>query len=115
MKQSAAYKYGLDAEKLVANHYCDNGYKLTAMRQRTPFGEIDLIMQNSDTLVFIEVKARTNPDHVDFLTKRQLQRCLKAADYYINDSEVISFNNCRFDYVIVINGEIHDIFENISS
>ncbi len=38
----------------------DRGMQFVAQNVRTPFGELDLIMQDSDGLVVVEVKARTS-------------------------------------------------------
>ena len=34
------------------------GYRILALRHRTPLGEIDLIARKGDLVVFVEVKAR---------------------------------------------------------
>ncbi len=36
------------------------GLRLVGRNVRTPYGEIDLILQDADEMVFVEVKARTN-------------------------------------------------------
>lgn len=53
-----AYLWGIAAEWLAAALLILKGYKIIRRRYRNKLGEIDLIAQKHDTLVFVEVKAR---------------------------------------------------------
>lgn len=55
MKQ---YESGLSGEALAEDYLCRKGMSLICHRYRGADGEIDLIMQDGDTIVFVEVKAR---------------------------------------------------------
>lgn len=55
MKQ---YESGLKYEALAEQHLCQQGMKVIARRFRAEDGEIDLIMEDGETVVFVEVKAR---------------------------------------------------------
>lgn len=68
-------------------------------------GEIDLIMQQGDELVFVEVRARTESqfgDGVESITYAKRRRLIAAASAYLqrqcNDSPA------RFD-VVAVNGQ----------
>ena len=71
-------------------------------------GEIDMVMVDSDgTLVFIEVKTRTNEDFStseSAVTKAKKTRMLRTARYFlaINNIENRPF---RFDVVTIVLGE----------
>jgi putative endonuclease len=70
-------------------------------------GEIDLIMQDQDTLVFIEVKYRKNDDWVsasESVTKSKQRKIIKAAQLYLLQNKKYKDWNCRFD-VVSIQGE----------
>ena len=54
---------GLLGEKLAAQYLQAHGYEILASRYRTRYGEADLVARIQDTLVFVEVKARTNTKH----------------------------------------------------
>ena len=56
------YQKGLDGESRAALYLQNRGMVLLQKRYRSPFGEIDLVMRDGDTLVFVEVKARANAD-----------------------------------------------------
>jgi len=49
---------GAWAEALARKHLLAKGYVLLAQNKRTPFGEIDLWMQDGPTYVAVEVKQR---------------------------------------------------------
>lgn len=55
MKQ---YESGLNGEVLTEDYLCKQGMTVIARRYRGQDGEIDLIMQDNETIVFVEVKAR---------------------------------------------------------
>jgi putative endonuclease len=53
-------KHGVQAEILAAQYLQQRGLKLVTQNYRGRFGEIDLIMQDGASLVFIEVRLRRN-------------------------------------------------------
>jgi len=55
-KQSKRRTTGQWGEKKAAAYLQMNGVRIIASNVRTPFGEIDLIGEDEDQLVFIEVK-----------------------------------------------------------
>lgn len=52
------YTSGLDGEKQAEDYLVRRGMTVLARRYRAQDGEIDLIMQDGETIVFTEVKAR---------------------------------------------------------
>ncbi|NLI20440.1 MAG: YraN family protein [Clostridiales bacterium] len=52
------YEKGLAGESRAADYLQMRGMVLLQRRYRSPFGEIDLILRDGDTLVMAEVKAR---------------------------------------------------------
>jgi len=94
---------GQAAEK-QARHYLENqGLRLRARNYRSRFGEIDLIMVDGDTLVFVEVRLRTHTSYggglssVDTRKQRKLARTALAylQQHRLNDAY------CRFDVIAV--------------
>jgi putative endonuclease len=53
---------GREAEERACHHLLQQGLTLTERNYRSPFGEIDLVMQERDTLVFVEVRYRARGD-----------------------------------------------------
>lgn len=51
---------GTEGESIAAAFLRGKGYRIRAQNYKTPFGEIDIVAEDSGTLVFVEVKTRTN-------------------------------------------------------
>lgn len=73
-----------------------------AKNYRCKLGEIDLIMQHADTLVFIEVRLRTHQafaNAAESVTVRKQQKIIKTAQYYLQVHQLTDKANCRFDVI----------------
>lgn len=91
------YPSGPDAEKLACNYLLKQG-----LLCRTKRGEIDLIMQDADVLVFVEVRFRKTDrfgSAEESITRQKCERLQAAAKAYsqfrIPDSSIA----VRFDAV----------------
>ena len=51
---------GFEPEKLAATFLMNHGLKMVTQNYHCRFGEIDLIMMDAKTLVFVEVRLRSN-------------------------------------------------------
>ncbi|MEM7679433.1 MAG: YraN family protein [Pseudomonadota bacterium] len=101
-KKQAAYQKGVWAERLAALYLMGKGYKILKRRYKTKVGEIDLIAQHGDTLVFIEVKARASTDDSLFsITERAKTRITNAAQHYLSENDLPLDQDMRFDVVAV--------------
>ena len=90
---------GKTGEKLVCRHYLKNGYAILDTNYRCRFGEIDIVAQKGNTLVFIEVKTRekqTDYTAKDAVTPAKQQRLKSTALMYISsnkfDDEFVRFD-----------------------
>ena len=54
------YETGLSGERLAERFLCDRGMHCEARRYRGGDGEIDRVMIDGETVVFVEVKSRPN-------------------------------------------------------
>ncbi|MEG1568090.1 MAG: YraN family protein [Oscillospiraceae bacterium] len=102
---------GAMGESIAAKHYRAAGYELLSANYRTRQGEIDLIAKKCNTIVFIEVKTRTQKSIAaprEFVTKTKQIRLSLAAKSYIAANGDNNYNY-RFDVVEVYvdeNGKI---------
>lgn len=65
-------------------------------------GEIDLIMQDKQQLVFIEVKFRRNNSHgsgAEAVTLQKRLKIISAARHYLHQHHLTEVISCRFDVV----------------
>jgi len=95
-------QFGRWAERTAERFLKKKNMKLITRNYRRSFGEIDLIMQDSDAIVFVEVKAASSEEsspelHVDRNKKKRLIRTAKSFinEYRLYDAFV------RFDIVTV--------------
>jgi putative endonuclease len=97
-------KFGEKGEEIAVRHLRKNGYKIIETNYRTRLGEIDIIAQDQDTIVFAEVKTRRsvqfgNPKQA--VTIRKQKKISMVALYYLKATGQ-SAARARFDVVGVI-------------
>jgi len=56
---------GKRGEELAAAHLTEAGYRIIERNYRCPFGEIDIVAEDGETLVFVEVKSRRSAAYGD--------------------------------------------------
>ena len=77
--RQAAYARGLDAETRAARFLAEQGFTERGRRVKMKGGEIDLIVEDEETIVLVEVKARkTITEGVEAVTWRQQARIRSA-------------------------------------
>ena len=99
-RQKDAYAKGLAGEQCASEYLQKRGMVLLQRRYHSPYGEIDLIMQEGDTLVFVEVKTRTRGAKGDGLMaihRGKQKRLIQTAMWYMGQHRVDSV--MRFDAV----------------
>ncbi len=97
-------KLGLAGERLAETHLRRRGFKTVARRFLTQAGELDLVMTEADTLVFVEVKTQRSrdwSDPEDRVGATKQRRLCKAARWFVSKNK--RFGDCpyRFDIVAV--------------
>ena len=81
MTRQRAERGGRRAERLAAWWLRLKGWRILAVRARTPVGEVDLVARRGRTLAFIEVKARaTEAEAALALDDWRLRRVARAAE-----------------------------------
>ena len=106
------YKYGVLAENKVANHFKVKGYTVLKQRYKTQYGEIDLILQKGDELIFLEVKARSKMQGEDLVSKTQKERNCMAALYFLSEFPAYSEKEIRFDCIFLDRSGRFKYFQN---
>lgn len=95
---------GAQAERWAAHFLLQQGLQLITQNYRCRAGEIDLIMQHEDTLVFVEVRLRS---HATFggaaasIDSHKQQRIIRTAQHYLTTLSRIP--PCRFDALLMQN------------
>jgi len=94
-------KFGIKAEIFAAKLLRKRGYKIIKQNYRTKFGEIDIIAKEKDTIVFVEVKARSNENFGNpklGVNKKKQKQISMVALYYLKTTNQ-SKAKARFDVV----------------
>ncbi|MCG8052690.1 MAG: YraN family protein [Candidatus Thiodiazotropha endolucinida] len=99
---------GEAAEQLAVDYLSRRGLKLVTRNFRCKVGEIDLIMREKRTLVFVEVRYRQSDDYgsaLESITPSKQRKLLAAANLYLQQNQIDQA--CRFD-VVAINGSANE-------
>jgi putative endonuclease len=75
---------GANAEEAAVNFITQLGWKVIERNSHYRFGEIDILADNSETLILIEVKAKKSASHglaVEMLTYSKQKTLLKLAKW----------------------------------
>jgi putative endonuclease len=86
------------------------GLKLLARNYTTRYGELDLVMRDGETLVFVEVRHRIRASHGDALasiTATKQSRLIQTAQLWLAAHPQHAQRACRFD-VVSYDGPIDD-------
>lgn len=92
---------GNAAEDLAAEYLISQGLKIVQRNFYSRFGELDLIMRDQDSLVFVEVKQRrAGINHaIESITPAKQRKMVKTAQFYL--LKLGRDVNCRFDAVVI--------------
>lgn len=107
-RRTAKQVAGQAGEDAALEHLRKSGLRLVERNFRCKAGEIDLIMQEGGTLVFVEVRKRSNPHFggaAASVTWQKQRRLIRAAQFYL-----LRFRDpppCRFDVVALEAGQIN--------
>ncbi len=102
MTGQTGYQAGLAAEEIVAGDYGRRQHRLAARRWRGQSGEIDLIMRDGETVVFVEVKkSKTFARAASRLGRRQMDRLCGAAAEFLAGEPRGQLTDIRFDLAMV--------------
>ncbi|HEX5392784.1 MAG TPA: YraN family protein [Rhodocyclaceae bacterium] len=100
---------GAAAEDLAAAFLARQGLRLVERNYRVRGGEIDLICMDGATLVFVEVRLRTNSRYggaAASITATKQRRLILAASHYL---QAHGERDCRFDCVLLTALDEHAI------
>lgn len=100
---------GARIERFAADWLAARGLTLEAANQHARGGELDLVMRDGTTLVFVEVRHRTDARHghpLETITPAKRRRLIQAARFYLQRNGLSCA--CRFD-VLAVTGTPPDL------
>ncbi|WOG26186.1 YraN family protein [Endozoicomonas sp. 8E] len=104
-------KKGLSAENRALEYLEARGMKLLNRNYACKAGEIDLVMLEKETLVFVEVRFRSQSQFgsaAESITPRKQNKIRKAANHFLALHSKHQHRLCRFDALLLRNASIHD-------
>jgi|SRR6185437_4780472 len=113
MQSNSNRKIGSTAESFACQHLQQQGLKLVVQNFYSRFGEIDLIMVDGDTLVFVEVKQRKQgiDNAIESITPAKQKKLILTAQYYLLKTR--KNVNCRFDVIAMDGGNKVEWLKNV--
>lgn len=102
MPQRSRQQTGKDAERLAQRHLEQHGLRLLAHNWLCKRGELDLVMLDGDTVVFVEVRYRQHATWggaLESVDSRKRAKITAAAHYFLQQHSRWASSPCRFDVV----------------
>ena len=96
-------RLGIVGEELAVAALAARGYAILERRYTTERGEIDIIAEDGDTLVFVEVRARATGEFgraAESVTTAKQRQVTRMAIEYLSQHQIRD-RPCRFDVVAV--------------
>ena len=94
--------FGKDAEVAAEQYLRQLGYRILGRNVRLSNGELDLVAQHQDTIVFVEVKARRTAQFGGAkysVTSQKQKRLINLAAQYLSQHD-LSQRLSRFDVIL---------------
>ena len=102
-KKQRAYLRGKWAEYIAAFWLIIKGYRILAMRYKTPHGEVDIIARRGRVIAFIEVKARPDYETAKLsITPQQRSRIAAGAALFLKRRPRLAKLTPRYDIIAIM-------------
>ncbi|CAD5106827.1 YraN family protein [Zestomonas carbonaria] len=99
---TANQQRGREAENLARRFLEEQGLRLLAQNWLCRRGELDLVMLDGDTVVFVEVRYRRHAawgGALESVDARKQARIALAAEYFLQQEKRWGKHPCRFDVI----------------
>ena len=96
-------KAGDQAEAQAARYLQQRGLRVLSRNYHCRAGEVDIVMQQDQVLVFVEVRYRRQDRHgsaAESITRSKQQKLIRAASHYLSRYRLHD-RPCRFDVVAI--------------
>ena len=94
-----------------------SGFEILDRNWSCPMGELDIVARKGDTVVFVEVRARSNPAYgspADSVTPAKRAKLIKAAMAYLKARRPAA-ESFRFDFIGIVPGSAPEHIEDAFS
>ena len=95
---------GARGEAIAAEYLVRHGYRIHAQNFRTRLGEVDIVCEKAQVLVFVEVKSWSRFPEVELsrvIDRRKRKRISDAAHVFLSRFPQYTDHLARFDVILV--------------
>lgn len=104
VKKSNRKNLGKAGEALAYRYLKRHGYTIQERNYSTPIGEIDIIAEDADVLVFVEVKMKRSDSYglpEEAINSKKMHKLTRLAQLYIKNEKLYN-RKARFDVVAIL-------------
>jgi len=102
--QKSTVATGKAAEDMACDYLSQQGLTLLSRNYHCPRGELDLVMQEADTIVFVEVRYRKHTQFgsgAETVTRAKQSRLITTALHYLQTHPKYNNRPSRFDVISI--------------
>jgi putative endonuclease len=95
--------FGQEGEAEAERYLRGKGYRIVARNLRSSLGELDLVAEDGEVLVFVEVKARRTAQFggaIHAVHRQKQHKLIKLASQFLAQRHWMD-RSCRFDVVLL--------------
>jgi len=95
---------GTAAKSLACDYLCQVGLVLVTRNYRSSYGEIDLVMRDGETLVFVEVRYRQSSlfgTPAETVNAAKQAKIRATAEHYLQPQRKWARSPCHFDILAI--------------
>ncbi len=111
-RDTSGRRLGALGEERAEAFLRERGYRIRERNYRCPLGEIDIVAEEGDTIVFVEVKTRKGLAFgwpKEAVGRRKMRKLSQVASFYLKEKGLLE-RKARFDVVsIILSPEGEDI------
>lgn len=103
--------HGKEAEQLALAYLQSRGLELVEANYHCRLGELDLVMKDGNSLVFVEVRLRRNPYYgsaAESVTRNKQDKLWRAALHFTASRPDLASLPVRFDVIALSDMQIND-------
>lgn len=101
---TSAQQLGKNAEDFAYKLLKDKGLKIIGRNLRYKLGEIDIIAEDGEEVVFVEVRFRSGATRgvaAESVSEKKQRRLIRAAQTWLQQHKSYQNRYCRFDLVAI--------------
>lgn len=104
-------EFGAELEIYACEQLKKSGCKIIQQNYLCKLGEIDIIAQDNQCLIFVEVRYRKQSifgSAAESVNLKKQQKIIRAASLYLKSKNLTNHTHCRFD-VFAIDGNLQKL------